>query len=536
MHKRIYLSFFSLMIVFGLLISNLGIIIFNMELSPTSQSVSTKSMTLDTSRGMIYDCNMRKLVNSDNVSVTVCLPSTDVLNEIAEYITDEEKQSVYDKMSRGELCTLSLPKKFDDTLIKTVTVSNRYADNQPCVHLIGHLDESGEGSMGLEKAYNNYLKRFNGTLKATWSVDAVGNILWGDGISFQSDNYLSPAGIQLTIDLDIQSIAENTLVSHNITSGAIVVLNAETCEILASASTPTFNPNNLSNALENENSPFINRALTPYCVGSVFKAFVACAGLENNVEITHNCVGSIEVGGTTFRCNNNKAHGIVNLTTAMEQSCNTYFIALGQKLGGEKLVSLCADFGFGKSLELADDFYLKSGKLPTNDEITSLQSLANLSFGQGDLLISPLQMAVAYSCFANGGYYREPTLMKGIIDEKGNVIQKVELPQKYRILNESTAKEIDKILLSVVENGNGNRAYSQMTENHGKTATAQSGWYINGEEITHTWFCGYFTVNDITYTAVIFKESGKSGATDCAPVFKDISEGIFAIKQRKSER
>ncbi len=501
--------------------------------SPASQNVSTKSKILDTSRGMIYDCNMKKIVNSDMENLTVCLPSADVFNHIAEFVSAEEKKEIYDQMSSGQVCVLSLPKRFEETLIKTVTVSNRYTENQPCVHLIGHLDENGDGAMGIEKAYNNYLKRFNGSLRATWSVDAVGNILWGDGISFQSDGYLSPAGIQLTIDLDVQIIVENVLKSHNIDKGAVVVLNAETSEILALASVPTFNPNNLSNALESENSPFINRALTAYSVGSVFKPLVACAGLENKINFIHDCQGSIDIDGTVFRCNNNKVHGIVNLTTAMEQSCNTYFIALGQKIGNEKLISLCGDFGLGKASELADNFYSKSGNLPASDETSSPQALANLSFGQGKLLASPLQMAIAYSAFANGGYYRPPTLMKGVIDEEGNIIQKVKLPSKYRILNESTVSMIDEILLSVVENGNGNRAYTELTKNHGKTATAQSGWYVDGTEVTHTWFCGYFVVNNTTYTVVIFKESGMSGATDCAPAFKDISEKIYVRKEYK---
>ncbi len=528
MFKRIYLAFFGLTIIFGLLISNLGIIIFNTSNSPVAQTANTKSIVLGSSRGMIYDCNMQKIVNSDTAKLTVCLPSTDALNTISEHITDDERQSIYEKMSKGEVCILSLPKRFNDAQVKTAIVSNRYTQNQPCVHLIGHLDENRDGTMGLEKSYNSYLKKHSGTLKATWSVDALGNILWGDGIEFKNEGYLSPAGIQLTIDLQIQQIAEDVLENQNISEGAIVILNSETNEILALASAPTFNPLDLSSSMNNENSPFLNRALTPYSVGSVFKPFVACCGLENGTEISHNCTGSIDIGGTIFKCNNNNAHGVVNMVSAMEQSCNTFFIALGQKTGSEDLISICEDFGLGKAIELADNLVLRSGKLPTADNLNSPQALANLSFGQGELLASPLQMAVAYSCFANGGYYREPTLMKGIVDSNGNIIQKVKLPQKYRILNESTAEKIDNALESVVKNGSGNKAYSENTHNHGKTATAQSGWYENGKEINHTWFCGYFTANGTTYTAVIFKESGKSGAIDCAPSFKEISDRIFA--------
>ncbi len=530
MYKRIYLSFFCLAIVFGILISNLGVIILNTSNSPVSQNRSVKSQILDTSRGMIYDCHMRKIVNSVTENLTVCLPSTDALDIVKDYLDEDEQKNIYNRMSNGEISILRLPKKFNENVIKTVTVADRYSKNQPCVHLIGHLDENGEGAMGLEKVYNNYLKDCKGTVKAIWSADALGNILWGNGIDFESDNYLSPAGIQLTIDLKIQEIAEKALLNHNITKGAAVILNANTNEILASVSLPTFNPLNLSDALNSTDSPFINRTLTPYSIGSVFKPFIACTAIENNISFTYNCTGSINIGGTIFRCNNNIAHGFVTMTTAMEESCNTYFIALGQKIRVDNLISLCSDFGIGKELELADDFYLKSGKLPNAEMLNSPQAVANFSFGQGELLASPLQMAVAYSCFVNGGYYRPPTLMKAIIDDNGNAVQKVELPKNYRILNESTVNQIDNILEKVVKNGNGNRAFSEITKNHGKTATAQSGWYNDGTEITHTWFCGYFQFENTKYTVVIFKEDGKSGAVDCAPVFKEISEEIAKIK------
>ncbi len=526
MHKRIYLSFFGLMVIFGILISNLGIIVLNDDSSPASQNASTKSKVLSTSRGMIYDCNMKRIVNTSSELLTACLPSIDSLNSVSRHLTENEQAELFDNMSNGEITFLSLPERFNDSFLKTTSIWHRYSENQPCVHLIGHLDENGEGALGLEKSYNNYLKKYCGTLKANWSVDALGNVLLGDGIHFESENYLSPAGIQLTIDIEIQKIAEDVL-NNNIQNGAVVILNSHTNEILAMASAPTFNPNDLSSAINNIDSPFINRAITPYSIGSVFKPLIACCALENNISISHSCVGNIDIGGTVFKCSNNKSHGNVNMVSAMEESCNTYFIALGQMLNSEKIIALCSDFGLGKSIEIADNFNIAGGILPKIDTLNSAQSLSNLSFGQGELLASPLQMAVAYSCFANGGFYREPTLMKGIIDETGEIVQKVYLPNKYRIIDESTVSEINEILKSVVNNGNGNKAFSFITENHGKTATAQSGWYENGVEITHTWFCGYFSVDDITYTVVIFKEDGKSGATDCAPLFKIISEEIY---------
>lgn len=530
MHKRVAISFFGLMVVFGLLIVNLGFIGLNLGTSTASQGSNEKSVVLGTSRGMIYDCNGSRLVNTESQNVTVCLPTTSAFNTISEFVTDEEKSTIYDNMSNGKISVFNSLQKFNENDIRSTSVVNRYSQNQPCVHLIGHLDENGDGAMGLEKAYNSYLKQQSGEIKAKWSVDALGHILLGENIEFEKTDYLSPAGIQLTIDLNIQRIAENALLHHNIGKGACVVLDAETCEILACASVPEFNPLNLYDDIKNNDSPFINRALTPYTVGSVFKPFVAVSAIESNIEFTYNCTGSIDINGTVFKCNNSTSHGFLNLKTAMEKSCNTYFIALGQKLGAEKLLTLCSSLGLGKSVELADNFYLKSGILPSSESINSLQALANLCFGQGELLVNPVQMAVAYACFANGGYYREPTLMKGIIDKNGDVIQRVKLPEKYKVLNGTTINKIDVILESVVANGNAIRAYSEIVTNHGKTATAQSGWYEDNREITHTWFCGYFTFNQKTYVSVIFKEDGSSGAVDCAPVFKEISENIVRVE------
>ena len=526
MHKRVALSYFSLILVFGILILNIFFINLDIEITETAQSVNKKSVELAESRGMIYDCNMKRIVNSNVYNITVCLPFMDNLEKLSPYITADKKDELYNKFSEGKIGIVETSEKFKDDEIKTVSLAERYYDNQPLCHIIGHLDSDGKGAMGLEKAYNDYLSQQSGHINAEWHVNALGHILHGEALNFKNSNYLSPAGIQLTIDLRLQGIAESCLQSNNITKGAIVIMNSDTAELLAIASTPVFNPNSLENALEDKDQPFINRATSAYSVGSIFKPIVAVSAIESNIDLEYNCVGSITIGGTIFRCNNGTAHGNLNMKTAMEKSCNCYFIALGQKIGGEKILGLCKNLGFSKSFELADNFTIASGVLPNEDDLNFLPTLANFSFGQGDFLASPIQMACAYSVFANGGYFREPTLMKAIIDDNGNTVQRVKLPEKQLVLGESTINRIDEILESVVTNGNGNKAYSPLITSHGKTATAQSGWFENGREINHTWFCGYFTYSDTTYTVVIFKEDGLSGAVDCSPVFKEISEKI----------
>ncbi len=495
----------------------------------SSYSANSRSVTLDTSRGMFYDRNMKKLVNSQSKSITVCLPTTDALKSVSPYLTNENQKQLYDNMTNYKVSILNTEMSFDETNVKTTQITNRYSINQPCVHIIGHLDENGNGANALERAYDDYLSLQNGELRAKWNVDAQGRILLGNGIEFENNNYLSPAGIQLTIDLEIQRIAENLLLQNNINKGSIVVLNGDTSEILACASIPEFDPLNLGEALNNEDSPFINRGFTPYSIGSVFKPIVAIAALESNIEIQHTCTGSIEIDGTVFGCSNNTAHGNVDMKSAMEQSCNTYFIALGQMVGIDKILSICSALGIDKIFEIADNYFVKSGTLPQKNAVNSPAALANISFGQGELLASPIHMATAYASIVNGGYYREPIIVKGIIDKNGNTIQKANINDGYKIYNSDTAIKIDSILRSVVTNGNGYRAFSQLVDTYGKTATAQSGWFENGREINHTWFCGYFSIDTTNYVAVIFKEDGISGAADCAPVFKELAEKVHHI-------
>ena len=294
MFKRTYLAFFGLCVVFGLLIVNIGVIITDLDSSTVAKSQSTKSYTLSSSRGMIYDRNMEKIVNSESENFIACLPSTKALNFINTYANEDDKKDLYDSLQKGKIGVFKNSVTVNENDIKSFSISNRYSQNQPCVHLMGHLDENGVGVMGLEKAYEKLLSRQGGKLNAVWSVDAIGNVLFGEGITIENENYLSPAGIQLTIDLNVQKIAEKAL-ENNIDKGAVVILDSYTNEILAMASIPTFSPENLAKDIDNKDLPFINRAITPYSVGSVFKPFVLCAAMESNTDLKYNCTGTIQI-------------------------------------------------------------------------------------------------------------------------------------------------------------------------------------------------------------------------------------------------
>lgn len=527
MHKRVAILFFSLMVIFGMLTVNLSYVL--LQNISASDTAGRKSETVSISRGGIYDRNLKPLVNTEKSYICYALPSTQALKKLEPYLQENEMSDVYSKMSSGKIIKINCPHIFNEAEIVSVGIVKRYNRDNLCPHLIGYLDGDGNGISGLEKNYDSYLKMTGGKVSAAWSADAQNHILFGQKIRVTETNYPDAGGISLTIDKDFQSALQRIMNASDINVGAAVVMDSANSEILASCSLPSFNPENIAAYLQKENSPLINRADTAFSVGSVFKPFVAAAALENGIEIEHYCNGITSAGDTSFRCNNGNAHGKTTMALAMEKSCNTYFIALGQAVGAEKLLNICEGLGLGKSFEYEDAVYSKKGNLPAVSELSSPSALANLSFGQGTLLATPWQMAAAYSAIANGGVYHTPVLMNAVLGENQEIIQKLIPDEGVRVISKDTAERLDKILRGVVENGTAKLGFTEKARGCGKTATAQSGWIKDGREILHTWFCGYFTYNGKTYTVVILKEDGTSGAADCAPIFKTVTEAICEI-------
>ncbi len=527
MYKRVAVAFFALMVVFGLLITNLAVVL--VQNTDVSESVGTKTETVNVSRGGIYDRNGLPLVNTEKRYITYALPSTEALKQIKPYVNNDDLSNFYNQMSNGKIIKFNSNNIFSSSCVKSVCVVKRYSGENLCPHIIGYLDGDGNGVSGLEKTYDNYLKMTGGEISISWSADAKEHVLLGKELKITETDYPDNGGIVITIDRDFQSAIEKIMKSSDISVGAAVVMDSETAEILTSVSLPAFDSQNVADYLNKENSPFINRADTPFSVGSVFKPIVAATALENGVSVKHYCKGIDFVDGLGFRCNNSVSHGEVTMATAMEKSCNTYFIKLGAQVGGEKLVNLCSSLGLGKSFEYEDGVFSKSGKLPSVESLNAEKALANFSFGQGELLATPWQMAAVYSAIANGGVYHTPVLMKAILGDNKEPIQKLQTDDGVRVLSKQTTQKLDTILSGVVKNGTAKLGNSDRYDGRGKTATAQSGTLKNGREVLHTWFCGYFTYKSKTYTVVIFKEDGTSGANDCAPVFRSVAEKICDI-------
>ncbi len=504
----------------------------SLESEQAANTSSSKTIDIATLRGTVYDCEMRPLTNCEYNTYVAAMPENSALAAIKGRVMPDVFESVMERMSRGNPVAVKTDGRItpSDAVI-TAEIPERYSLTHLACHIIGYLNSSGEGVSGIEKAYNDILSENNSTVSFRFSANAVGRVMMGEGISV-SGNDVPQNGVVLTIDKDIQQITEAVLDASGADCASAVLIDVESGAIKACVSRPLFNQNDIAESLNNEKSPLINRAFLPFSVGSVFKPAVAAAALENGVgeNFKYNCTGSVVYNGVTFHCHKEDGHGVVDMQRAVAVSCNTYFIALALKTGAENIIRTASDFGFGKRTVLAEEIESSGGVLPSADELDSKASIANISFGQGSLLATPLQICAYMASIARGGVYIKPYLIDGETDENGKITRIKHYDGKSRVISASTAEKLKRFLETVVSEGSGSRAKSDMLICAGKTATAQTGKTKGEEEIYNAWFAGYFPADNPKYALAILKEDGGEGAVSCAPVFKDIAEMVMKQK------
>jgi penicillin-binding protein 2 len=487
-------------------------------------------VVVDRSRGAIYDRSGNLFVASEGRLYAAVKPTPAGMRTLQEATTEIIYTGALERLRAGNLVAVPVQKTIESDDAEMITVYPRYQSDQPAAHILGYLDGGGKvGKSGLEKSFNDLLEENAGSVTAVMSTDAGGNGIAGSALTVTRENYLSKAGVQITIDREIQEIVEKAMRSHDLTQGAVVVLDAKTSEIRALASTPTFDPNNLAASLNDPAQPFVNRALSAYPMGSTFKCVVAAAALEQGIlpATRFTCTGAIDVSGQLFHCIREEGHGEIDMTQALASSCNCYFIQLAQKLDKQQMLDLAQQFGFGQRTKLAEGLSGQVGNLPSPEDVALPGEWANLSFGQGTLLSTPLQTAVMTAAIVSGGTYRSPSLIKGTLDESG-VFSATDLEQEARqIISTTTANEVKRMMIAAVEIGTCRGAKPTDGTAGGKTATAQSGIMVSdGEELMRTAFTGFFPADEPQYVVAILKEVGTSGSKDCIPVFKAIAEAI----------
>lgn len=486
MRKRII----SLIVAFSLAFCAIGGRVLFVGISgnyAVSDGYNSYALTIGKLYPTIFDRNKKLLTNNEAEYVAIIRPNEKCLSELSKLFNNQEVREITKELSAG-YPILRVVDKYVST--KYIKLTMRVKQNSSTMLCRQFIDKS---CGGLEKYYNEV----TGELKVNFAVNALGRVLDGDSLQIIDDNYDIDNGVITTIDSDIQQIAENA--SKNLQMGTVVILDTETSEILASVSKP---------------NDYVNRAVNAYSIGSIFKLVVCASALENELDETFNCGGSIKVGDTTYSCQKGNKHGMQNMRAALANSCNCYFVDLALKLGTQKLHQTSSDFNFGNSIQFCEGFNVKAGNLPSLSTLNSKGQLALLGFGQGGLTTSPVHFAAVIATIANGGIYHDPVL----------VMNERRTPEK-RIISEKTAKTLLSYMHGVVTNGTGKNAnYNNQTA--GKTATAQTGQYNNGKEILHTYFAGVYPYDNPKYSIIIMNENGTSGAVDCCPIFKIIVQMI----------
>ncbi|MCL2300543.1 MAG: penicillin-binding transpeptidase domain-containing protein, partial [Firmicutes bacterium] len=275
---------------------------------------------------------------------------------------------------------------------------------------------------------------------------------------------------------------------------------------------------------------FFNRALGAYPMGSSFKCYVAAAALDQRfpADTRFYCAGELDLSGQVYHCSG--VHGMVDMSQAIARSCNLYFIQLARELQLQPMLDLLRLFGFGEGMELAPGMDGARGNMPGQEELALPGELANFSFGQGRLLGTPLQIAAATACLANGGVYRSPTLVLATVDETGAAAPYMQDREMREVVSPEIARQVRRMMVAAVEEGTAAAAKPETGGAGGKTATAQSGRLgRDGTELLQTGFTGFFPAEEPRYAVAVLRENGTSGAGDCGPVFKRIADGMRAI-------
>ena len=428
------------------------------------------------------------------------------------------------------------------------------------------------GKTGIEYVFEEYLKGQDGTKQIDMAVD--GTIT----SEYTSEEAVAGSNVVLTIDSNLQRITEQALEANiqkiagggfgqrfDTNAGSCVVMNVKTGEVLAMASYPNYNPADFIGGISTENwnkyntdsaKPLMNKAVqNSYPPGSIFKMVTAIAGLQSGA-ITRteriNDTGLYKKYNLTWPCwyytDYHRGHGWLNVSGAIEKSCNYFFYETGDRMGIETLAKYARYFGLGvkTGIELPSE---TSGAMATPEYAETVGvtwtkgQTINASIGQGLDAFSPLQMTKYVSMLANGGNDIDVTIVKNVIKADGTEVSTEELNnfinQKLGLTSEEREQlEIDQQNLNAILQGmksvtsdTTGTAYVRFQDFNisvgGKTGSAEAIGN-NGEDVVHAWFAGYAPFEDPEIAIVVMVENGGHG-NYTAEVVRDIMEEYFGM-------
>ncbi len=451
----------------------------------------------------------------------------------------------------------------DIPILEMISVSRRrYLPGGFLAHAEGYVGEVSEqqieasngklrpgdfaGKFGLERQYNDLLQGTDGQRRVI--VNSIGKEV--DHLTTQEA--IPGKQIQLTIDYDLQMVAEQSLGAR---PGAVVSLDPRTGEVLAMVSHPAMDPNDFAvrvsaeewkNLNENQEHPLMNRAIQAQLApGSVFKIVTATAMLEDKVppeNFTTFCPGYATFYGRQFKCwvYGKSSHGVVSLHKAILESCDIFFYNVGMRLGIDRLSYYGSKLGIGHKtgIDLPSE---EPGLMPSAEWVERVfhrkwypGETISVSTGQGAVITTPLQLARMIGGIAMGGVFKQPHLLK----DAPNVGE-----ERFG-LSEPTVEKITDAMYGVVNEDGGTARNVRLPgiEVSGKSGTAQVIGYATRDRMgkqkkfeDNAWFVGYAPRrNPEIVVAVLVQESGKHGGEAAGPVVRDVIKGYYDKKNKRT--
>lgn len=559
-HIRIRL-FFVIVVIFFLTIIGKVIYIQVFEydkLSKLSNELWSRELPIEGNRGIIYDRNYTVLADNITTTSLVLIPNQikekdRAIKELSKIlgVTEKEmskhvnkKTSIERVHPEGRRLSFDVADKIAALNLEGVYLVKESKRNYPydksLSHVLGYVGIDNQGLSGLELQYNDYLTGEYGSIK--YFSDAKGNKLSLNEIYEEPQDGVN---ILLTINNEIQMSVEreldNAVSKYNPEHALAIVMDPNSGEILAMSSRPNFSPSNYKQYTLEE----INRNLPiwmNYEPGSTFKIITLATALnENLVDLENEHFydgGSVRVANAKIKCWKTGGHGDQTFLQVVENSCNPGFVALGRRIGKEKLFSYIDKFGFGEKtgIDLNGE---ATGIIFNLDKVGEVE-LATTAFGQG-VSVTPIQQITAVSAAINGGKLYKPYIVKSLLEPETNTPIKTNEKVLVRdVITSETSKKVALALESVVTNGSGRNAYIEGYRVGGKTGTAQKvkdGSYMHGNYILS--FIGFMPADDPKVVVYVAIDNPKGvvqyGGTVAAPIAKAILEDCASalnIKKR----
>lgn len=371
-------------------------------------------------------------------------------------------------------------------------------------HIIGYSYRQ-YGKSGLEKEYNNELLDIN----ESNALNEIKNLVLPKSVGND---------LKLTIDHNMQKKSQTLLKGKK---GSIIAMNPKTGEIYSMVSMPDFDSANLDGEwkgiTESSESPLLNRSIQGlYEPGSIFKVITSVAILETyGIDKNYVCTGKATVDGYTFKDYGNNIHGKLDLKEAFKDSCNPYFVEKTLMLSKGKLGEVADKFMI--NAEIPFDLDVKKSKFNYKKPMKKTKIAAS-GIGQGDVLVTPLNMVMMVSAIANDGQMVKPILVKDVINKNGKIVKTNSTENLSKVSNAGSIEEVKEMMREVVVSGTGKNAGIKNVKVSGKTGTAQNP---SGKD--HSWFVGFAPYDNPKLALVVVLESdGTTGGKGAAPIARDM--------------